>query len=703
MRLKKTEILKFLRDQAGRPLLVKEIQNYLGIARDERQELKRLLNGMVNSSDLVKIRGGRYGIPSKMNLVTGILQGHPDGYGFVMPGGDEKDVYINGRKLKDAMHGDRVTARVEGTKPGGKREGSIIRVIERAYKTVVGRYEKGKKFGYVVPRELRITHDIYIPKDESMGAEDGELVVAEISVYPSNNRSPEGRIIQVLGSPDNAEVEIQSVIAEFNLPAVFPDEVVEEAIKAGEAVSESDVAKRVDLRQMTTVTIDGETARDYDDAVAVRREKNGNIRLWVSIADVSHYVKEGSALDKEAYARSTSVYFPDRCIPMLPENLSNGICSLNPEVDRLAFTAEMEFNDKGQCVDKSFYPSVINSNFRLTYTIVKKILVDGDGSLKEKYASILQHLNTMEELCDWLKSYRKNRGCIDFDLPEAQIVLDIQGGVEAIVRSERNLAHMIIEEFMLATNEAVASYLTRKKRPLLYRVHDEPEEEKISDFKEFIHNFGYHIKGEKTSAKELSRVLSEVSGKPEERTINHVLLRSMKQAEYNPVNVGHFGLASKEYCHFTSPIRRYPDLVVHRILKKALTHKRLDDATRDKEKEQLRIVGEETSTRERRAMEAEREIVSFLKTGFMVDKVGETYSGFITGVTSFGFFVELEELFVEGLVHVTSLHDDYYHYDEKGHLLTGERRGKTFRIGDEITVYVDRVDVEKRQIDFKLA
>ncbi|MBE9505150.1 MAG: ribonuclease R [Proteobacteria bacterium] len=703
MRLKKTEILKFLRDQAGRPLLVKEIQNYLGIARDERQELKRLLNGMVNSSDLVKIRGGRYGIPSKMNLVTGILQGHPDGYGFVMPGGDEKDVYVNGRKLKDAMHGDRVTARVEGTKPGGKREGSIIRVLERAHKTVVGRYEKGKKFGYVVPRELRITHDIYIPKDESMGAEDGELVVAEISVYPSNNRSPEGRIIQVLGSPDNAEVEIQSVIAEFNLPAVFPDEVVEEAIKAGEAVSESDVAKRVDLRQMTTVTIDGETARDFDDAVAVRREKNGNIRLWVSIADVSHYVKEGSALDKEAYARSTSVYFPDRCIPMLPENLSNGICSLNPEVDRLAFTAEMEFNDKGQCVDKSFYPSVINSNFRLTYTIVKKILVDGDGSLKEKYASILQHLNTMEELCDWLKSYRKNRGCIDFDLPEAQIVLDIQGGVEAIVRSERNLAHMIIEEFMLATNEAVASYLTRKKRPLLYRVHDEPEEEKISDFKEFIHNFGYHMKGEKTSAKELSRVLGEVSGKPEERTINHVLLRSMKQAEYNPVNVGHFGLASKEYCHFTSPIRRYPDLVVHRILKKALTHKRLDDASRDKEKEQLRIVGEETSTRERRAMEAEREIVSFLKTGFMVDKVGETYSGFITGVTSFGLFVELEELFVEGLIHVTSLHDDYYLYDEKGHMLTGERRGKTFRIGDEITVYVDRVDVEKRQIDFKLA
>lgn len=702
MALEKADILTFLAKDAGRPLLVKEIQKFLGIARDRRSELRDLLNALVNSGDLVKIRGGRYGIPSKMNLVTGILQGHPDGYGFVMPGKGEKDVYISGKKLKDAMHGDRVTARVEGTKPGGKREGSIIRVLERAHKTLVGRYEEGKKFGYVVPRETRIIHDIYIPKGESMGAEDGDLVLVEISAYPAQNRSAEGRVIQVLGSPDNMEVEIQSVIAEYNLPSIFPDAVLKEAMKTGDAVSEQDMEKRVDLRRMTTVTIDGETARDFDDAVAVRKDENGNIRLWVSIADVSHYVREGSALDNEAYTRGTSVYFPDRCIPMLPERLSNGICSLNPEVDRLAFTAEMEFNDLGECVDKSFYPSVINSNYRLTYTTVKKILVDEDAHLKGQYSSIIQDLKIMELLCSRLKKCRRERGCIDFDLPEAQIVLDIQGGIEAIVRSERNLAHMIIEEFMLASNEAVASYLTKKKIPLLYRIHAEPEQEKISDFREFIHNFGYEMKGDKVSAKELSRILSEVAGKPEERTINHVLLRTMKQAEYSPENVGHFGLASTEYCHFTSPIRRYPDLVVHRILKKALLRIRMNDELRQKQKNDLRAKGEDTSARERRAMEAEREIVAYLKTRFMVDKVGETYSGFITGVTSFGFFVELETLFVEGLVHVTSLDDDYYNFDEKAHSLTGEHRGRGFRIGDEITVCVDRVDVEKRQIDFKL-
>ena len=599
------------------------------------------------------------------------------------------------------MHGDRVVARVEGTKSRGKQEGSIIRILERAHKAVVGRYEKGKKFGYVIPREQRIVHDIYIPRGESMGAQDGELVLTEISFYPTQKRNPEGRIIQVLGKPDDPEVEIQSVIAEYGLSSVFPDEVMAEAMKRGDTIPVDDIKARVDLRPMTTVTIDGETARDFDDAVSVRREKNDNIKLWVSIADVSHYVRSGSALDEEAYNRGTSVYFPGRCIPMLPENLSNGICSLNPEVDRLTFTAEMEFNGKGECVDKRFYPSVINSNFRLTYTIVKKILVDGNAGLTEKYASVMFDLKVMEELCCRLKKYRQVRGCIDFDLPEAQIVLDIQGGVEAIVRSERNLAHMIIEEFMLAANEAVASFLSKKKIPLLYRIHNEPDQEKIAHFKEFIHNFGYRVKGAKTSAKELSRILCEAAGKPEEKTINHVLLRSMKQAEYSPENVGHFGLASKEYCHFTSPIRRYPDLVAHRILKRALSHEGMNEEARQQQSAYLKATGEATSAKERRAMEVEREIVSFFKTCFMVDKVGEKYRGFVTGVTSFGFFVELESLFVEGLVHVTSLDDDYYRYDEKGHSLTGERRGRTFHIGDEIEVRVDRVDVEKRQIDFK--
>ncbi|MDT8318239.1 MAG: ribonuclease R, partial [bacterium] len=667
-----------------------------------RASLLTLLNSMVTSGEIVRIKGGRYGVPSKMNLVTGRLQMHPDGFGFVLPDEGGEDVFVRPKGVSFAMHGDHVVARVEGQKPGGKRDGSIIRVIERAHKTLVGRYEKGKKFGYVVAEEKRILQDLYIPKGEDMGAKDGDVVLVEITSYPVKNRSPEGLVIQVIGRPDDPEVEIQSIIIKHNISAIFPEEALAEADGVPDSVSDSDIEGRVDLRGMTTVTIDGETAKDFDDAVSVRREKNGNIRLWVSIADVSHYVKEGSPLDKEAYARSTSVYFPDRCIPMLPERLSNGICSLNPRVDRLTMTAEMEFNRKGERVDQSFYSSVIRSDFRLTYTAVKKILLDGDEALTKEYETILPDLKIMEELCDYLKEFRRERGCIDFDLPEAQIIIDIQGGIEAIVRSERNLAHMIVEEFMLAANEAVASYLTGKKMPLLYRIHEEPDSEKLANFREFIHNFGYTLKGDSPSPKELQRVLGEVSGRPEERTINHVLLRSMKQAVYSPENIGHFGLASAEYCHFTSPIRRYPDLMIHRTMKLAASKGKGQGKVVEKLAELLPAMGEETSARERKAMEAERDVVDLKKTQFMLDKVGEEYGGFVTGVTSFGLFVELEGLFVEGLIHISSLGDDYYIYDEKGHSLTGERLKRVFRMGDELRVGVARVDIDKRQIDFTL-
>lgn len=702
MSINNKDLLKFLREDAGRPASLKDIGGRFGISKANRAPLLKLLDDLVATGEIVRIKGGRYGVPSKMNLVTGRLQAHPDGFGFVLPDEGGEDVFIRAKGINDAMHGDHVVARVEGQKPGGKRDGSLIRIIERAHKTVIGRYEKGKKFGYVVAEEKRILQDIYIPKSEDMGASDGDVVLVEITSYPMKNRNPEGLVIQIVGRPDDPEVEIQSIIIKHNISSIFPEEVLAEAGSVPDSVNDSDLEGRVDLRGMMTVTIDGETARDFDDAVSVRREKNGNVRLWVSIADVSHYVKEGSSLDKEAYARSTSVYFPDRCIPMLPERLSNGICSLNPEVDRLTMTAEMEFNKKGERVDQKFYSSVIKSDFRLTYTSVKKILVDGDETLTKEYEAILPDLKTMEELCDYLKGFRKERGCIDFDLPEAQIIIDIQGGIEAIVRSERNLAHMIVEEFMLAANEAVASFLTRKKIPLLYRIHEEPDSEKLVNFREFIHNFGYSLKGDSPAPKELQRILGEVSGKPEERTINHVLLRSMKQAVYSPKNIGHFGLASDEYCHFTSPIRRYPDLMIHRAMKLAASKGKGLGKVVEKLAERLPVMGEETSSRERKAMEAERDVVDLKKTQFMLDKVGEDYSGFITGVTSFGLFVELEGLFVEGLVHVSSLGDDYYIYDEKGHSLTGERLKRVFRMGDELKVSVARVDIDKRQIDFTL-
>jgi ribonuclease R len=461
---------------------------------------------------------------------------------------------------------------------------------------------------------------------------------------------------------------------------------------------------RTDLRASLTVTIDGETARDFDDAVAVKREDKGRIRLWVSIADVSHYVKPGSALDTDAYLRGTSVYFPDRCIPMLPEELSNGICSLNPSVDRLTVTAEMLFDKGGALLHASFYPSVIRSTARLTYTMVKKILVDKDLEAATTHRALVADLQVMEELALRLMEKRNKRGSIDFDLPEPEIILDLQGGTSAIIRAERNLAHRIIEEFMLAANEAVASHLEGRHIPTLYRVHEQPDPVKLKDFQEFIHNFGYGFRmtEELVEPAEFQRLLEEAAGKPEERMINEVLLRCMKQARYAAENLGHFGLAAPCYTHFTSPIRRYPDLVVHRILKGGLSG-RLKEKELEKLATTLPDVAAHTSKRERVAMEAEREIVDLKKMQFMRDKVGEEFDGFITGVTPYGFFVELLEFFVEGMVHVSTLARDYYRYQEKQHALVGERSKEIFRLGDRVMVTVASVSLERKQIDFVLA
>ncbi|HEY5513783.1 MAG TPA: ribonuclease R, partial [Geomonas sp.] len=514
----------------------------------------------------------------------------------------------------------------------------------------------------------------------------------------------EGRITEVLGNANDPEVEVLTVIKKYDLPHIFGEDVLAEAARQPQQVDPEAGAGRTDLRGRLTVTIDGETARDFDDAVSVAREGE-RIRLWVSIADVSHYVREGSSLDTEAYLRGTSVYFPDRCIPMLPEALSNGICSLNPVVDRLTMTAEMLFDAGGAMVDSSFYTSVIRSAARLTYTTVKRILADRDAEVLAAHVALIPDLEVMEELSTRLNGRRRGRGSIDFDLPEPQIILDLQGETTDIIRAERNLAHRIIEEFMLAANEAVASFLEGTPVPSLYRVHENPDPLKLRDLAEFVLSFGYELKvaeDDKVSPAALQRLLAEVEGKPEERLINEVLLRCMKQARYSAENLGHFGLAAPSYTHFTSPIRRYPDLVVHRILKRVLSG-RLSGQDRDHLEARLPETALHTSRRERIAMEAEREMVDLKKMQFMRDKLGEEYDGFITGVAPFGLFVELVDLFVEGMIPVATLPADYYVHLEKEHALVGENSRVRYRIADRIRVKVAGVNEARKQVEFALA
>jgi ribonuclease R len=639
-------------------------------------------------------------------LVTGTVSAHRDGYGFVSPAsGEGADVFIPARFMREVMHGDRVVVRVEHGLRSGRPEGRIIRVLDRAHRTLVGRFEAGRRFGYVVPADPRLGTDLFISKAAARQVRPGQMVVARIDTYPDRNRSAEGTIVEVLGDPADPEVEILTIAHKYGLPVEFPGEVLAAAARVPDQVEDADRRGREDLRQLPTVTIDGETAKDFDDAVSVRREEDGKVRLWVSIADVGHYVAEGSPVDQEAYERGTSVYFPGKCIPMLPEKLSNGICSLNPNVERLAMTAEMLFDRQGHRLESRFYPSVICSRARLTYTEVAAMVVQEESATIARYPEIYPHLPVMAELAQRLTAMRRQRGSLDFDLPEAEIILDLQGRPENIVRAERNLAHRLIEEFMLAANEAVATFLAGRGAPFLYRIHEPPATERLQSFQEFIGHFNYGISLEKGTVdpRKLQELLAGLEGKPEERMINQVLLRCMKQANYSPENVGHFGLAADLYCHFTSPIRRYPDLVVHRVLRQVLTAGKMPEKRKAHLQEVLPAMGEHTSQRERRAMEAEREIVSLKKCQFMADKVGEVFAGFVSGVQPFGFFVELKDLFVEGLVHISSIADDFYVFEEDLHRLVGQHRRRIFQIGDEVQVSVAKVALDRREIDFVLA
>jgi ribonuclease R len=679
-----------------------EVLRRAGFSRDDLQRVLDGLRDLAHEGRIVRLKKNHYALPDGRNLVTGRVHAHPDGYGFLIS--DDKraeDLYLNRREMRRVMHGDRVMVRVDRKKRGGV-EAHVTQILERAQKRLIGTYQELDNRGYLIPMDPRIAAAISL-RPSGAKPEKGKVIAAEISRYGTAMSGPEAELVQVIGDADDPEVQVQSIVFRYGLTTSFPEPVHREIASAPFSISEDEIAKRIDLRDRSIVTIDGENARDFDDAVYVQK-KEGRYELFVSIADVAHYVKPATALDQEAYSRGTSVYFPDRAIPMLPEALSNGICSLNPKEDRLTKTVAMEINGKGEVVHSRFFNSVIRSQERMTYTAVRRILVDQDPAHLERYRDLVVQFKLMEDLALLLYESRRARGNLDFDLPEAQIILDLQGMPENIVRAERNIAHRIIEEFMIAANEAVARHLKEQDLPLLYRVHEGPDAEALESIAPFLLSLGYRLplKRERITPLEIQTLLEACRGKPEEKVINHVLLRAMKQAHYQPENIGHFGLASTCYTHFTSPIRRYPDLIVHRMLERALQGNKLKPSERDEFLNYLQEAGKHTSERERNAMDAEREIVDLKKAQFMMAKLGEDFTGVITSLANFGFFVELDAYFVEGLVRLSTLTDDDYHYYEKEYVIKGRRRGRKFRLGDPVRVKVVRINVFRSEIDFEL-
>jgi ribonuclease R len=673
-----------------------------GFSRDDLQNVADGLRDLTRAGRLVRLKKNHYALPDGQNVLTGRVQAHPDGYGFLIS--DDKrveDLYLNRREMRRVMHGDRVMVRVDNKKRGGV-EAHVTQILERAQKRLIGTYQELDGRGYLIPMDPRIAAAIPL-RPSGAKSEKGKVVAAEISRYGTAMSGPEAELVQVIGDPDNPEVQVQSIVFRYGLTTSFPEPVHREIASVSFSITKDEIATRTDLRDRSIVTIDGENARDFDDAVCVQK-KNGRYELFVSIADVAFYVRPGTAIDQEAYSRATSVYFPDRAIPMLPEALSNGICSLNPNEDRLTKTVAMEINGKGEVVASRFFNSVIHSSERMTYTAVRRILVDQDPEHLERYQGLVDQFKLMEELALLLYENRRARGNLDFDLPEAEIILDLQGMPENIVRAERNIAHRIIEELMIAANEAVARHLKERDFPLLYRVHEGPDAEALESIAPFLLSLGYRLplKRERMTPLEIQKLLEACRGKPEEKVINHVLLRAMKQAHYQPENIGHFGLASTCYTHFTSPIRRYPDLIVHRMLERALQGNKIKPDDRDELGSYLVEAGKHTSERERNAMDAEREIVDLKKAQFMMDKLGEEFTGVITSLANFGFFVELDAYFVEGLVRLATLTDDDYHYYEKEYVIKGRRHGRKFRLGDPIRVKVVRINAFRSEIDFEL-
>jgi len=699
MSLSPDDLLNLLLQNRGKPLSGRQLLAGFDLSRDERQAALRLLETLADEGLVRRARKGLYSLPKSTELVIGKVAVHRQGYGFVVPEEPGRpDVFVPARFMRDIMDGDRVAVRLQRA-PRGGFEGRVVRVLARAHHSIVGVFRPDSGHGMVLPSDPALSQPVLLLAPCALPVNAGDLVIAAIERYPTRRQYPQGRIVEVLGDPSDPRVEVLALAHKYDLPREFSPAALDQARSVPMEVAEGDLAGREDLRSVPFVTIDGETAKDFDDAVAVCREADGAIRLWVAIADVAHYVYPDSPIDKDALDRGTSVYFPGICLPMLPEALSNGICSLNPGVDRLVLTAEMLFDGRGARVSSRFYPAVMCSRARLTYHQVAQVLDKTSSHDPLPSQTPLEDLRLMAELALRLQQMRFRRGSLDFDLPEPEIVLDLQGRPDQILRAERTPAHRLIEEFMLAANEAVATFLSERHIPLLYRVHEPPDMEKLLAFQTFLAHFniGLDLSEETVSPAALQGALDAVRDRPEERMVNQYLLRSMKQARYDAANLGHFGLASDCYCHFTSPIRRYPDLVVHRILRRVLSAGKAPLKVSVLEK-----LGEATSFRERRAMDAEREMVALKRCQFMQDRVGEIFEAWVADVQPFGIFVELQDVFVEGLVHVATLSDDFYEFDEELHRLVGQRRRRIFRIGDAVTVKLVKVDLDRRELDFEL-
>lgn len=699
------KLLEFMREEAYKPLTVKELEQAFGLEdSSEFVEFVKTLNFMEENGLIVRTRTNRYGVPERMNLVKGRVQGNAKGFAFIIP--EEEgvdDIYVAQGDLSGAMNKDIVLVRLHAKSAGSRPEGKVVRIVQRGLTEVVGTYVDNEQYGFVVADDKRIPNDIFIPKNASKGAIDGHKVIVAIKKYPEDRMSAEGEVIKILGHKNDPGMDILSIIYKHGIPQEFPPEVLAQAEEVPDTIAPEEMKNRRDLRDKTIVTIDGADAKDLDDAVRVEKLDNGNYLLGVYIADVSYYVKEGSPIDVEAMDRATSVYLVDRVIPMIPHRLSNGICSLNPKVDRLVLCCEMEINGEGQVVKHEIFQGIIKTTERMTYTDVRKILADKDEEVMKRYEPLVPFFQEMEELAAILRKKRFERGAIDFDFKEAKVLVDEEGKPTDVVIRERSVAEKLIEEFMLAANETIAEHFHWLKYPFIYRIHEDPNAEKLTKFLEFITNFGYVVRGNANTVhpRALQQLLEEVRGEPEETVISTLMLRSMQQAKYDPNSVGHFGLSTDFYTHFTSPIRRYPDLIVHRLIRTYLIEGKVDEETQKRWNEKLHEIARHSSEMERRAVEAERDTDQAKKAQYMEDKIGETFQGIISGVTNFGIFVELENT-IEGMVHVSHLTDDYYHFDEKSYAMIGERTGNVFRIGDEMEVRCINVNVEEASIDFEV-
>ncbi len=698
---RKERIVGLMTEAVYRPLKFDELAVVLDVPQVDRKQFADILADLEQEGVIYKTNKDRYGLPGRLNLVVGRLQGNERGYGFLIPD-DEliRDVYIPAEGMTGGMNNDRVIARVTVKGTGDKRsEGEIVRIIKRANVKIVGTFESSKYFGFVVPDDRRVPGDIFIPEDEINGAKPGFKVIAEIIKWPEKRRNAEGKIVEIIGDSNEPGTDILSILKSHDLKESFPEDVVEQVESIPDEVDEKMLKGRRDLRKLRMVTIDGEDAKDLDDAVSVERLQKGGYRLGVHIADVSSYVTEDSPLDVEALKRGTSVYLVDRVIPMLPAKLSNGICSLNANADRLAFTVMMDLDQNAKVIRHEFFESVINISERMTYTNVYKLLERSDEELLAQYGYLLEEFELMKELALMLRKKRMDRGAIDFDFGETKITLNEKGKPIEVKKYEITLANRIIEEFMLVCNETVAEHFHWLGAPFVYRVHEEPDSEKIMAFAEFSSNLGYPLKGlNKIHPRALQEILDRAKGSREEMIMSTVMLRSLAKARYSHQNLGHFGLAAKFYCHFTSPIRRYPDLIIHRLMKEELK----GNLTDQREQElllKLPEIARLCSERERAADEAERETEDLKKVEFMKEYVGEIFEGIISNVTSFGMFVELENT-IEGLVKVSNMEDDYYIFEDKHYCLSGERTKKRYRIGDEIKVRLLRADIATRQLDF---